>query len=206
MAIKQFKPTSPGRRGSSGFTFDEITKKKPEKRLLISKKKMSGRNAQGRVTVRHRGGGHKRFIRIIDFKRDKIGVPGKVAAIEYDPGRSARIALISYRDGDKRYIIAPVGLKVGEMIQSGPEAEVKVGNALPLMHMPNGTVIHNVELIPGRGGQIVRSAGASAQLMAKEGDYTLLRLPSGEMRRVLSRCVATVGPGRQRREQPHQAR
>jgi large subunit ribosomal protein L2 len=193
MAIKQFKPTSPGRRGSSGHSFDEITKKKPEKRLLIAKKRLSGRNSAGRVTVRHRGGGHKRFIRIIDFKRDKIGVPGKVAAIEYDPGRSARIALISYRDGDKRYIIAPVGLKVGEMIMSGPEAEVKVGNALPLMHMPNGTVIHNVELIPGRGGQIVRSAGASAQLMAKEGDYTLLRLPSGEMRRVLSRCVATVG-------------
>jgi large subunit ribosomal protein L2 len=193
MAIKQYKATSPGRRGSSGFTFDEITKKKPEKRLLISKKKLSGRNSQGRVTVRHRGGGHKRFIRIIDFKRDKIGVPGKVVGIEYDPGRSSRIALISYRDGDKRYIIAPVGLKVGETVQSGPEAEVRVGNALPLMHMPNGTVIHNVELIPGRGGQIVRSAGTSAQLMAKEGDYTLLRLPSGEMRRVLSRCVATVG-------------
>ena len=193
MAIKQFKPTSPGRRGSSGFTFDEITKKKPEKRLLIAKKKMSGRNAHGRVTVRHRGGGHKRFIRIIDFKRDKIGVPGKVAAIEYDPGRTARIALIHYRDGDKRYIIAPVNLKVGEIIQSGPESEVKVGNAMPLQNMPNGTVIHNVELTPGRGAQIVRGAGTSAQVMAKEGDYALLRLPSGEMRRVLSRCIATVG-------------
>ncbi len=193
MAIKQFKPTSPGRRGSSGFTFDEITKKKPEKRLLIAKKKMSGRNVHGRVTVRHRGGGHKRFIRIIDFKRDKIGVPGKVAAIEYDPGRTARIALIHYRDGDKRYIIAPVNLKVGEMIQSGPESEVKVGNAMPLQNMPNGTVIHNVELTPGRGAQIVRGAGTSAQVMAKEGDYALLRLPSGEMRRVLSRCIATVG-------------
>lgn len=193
MAIKQFKPTSPGRRGSSGFTFDEITKKKPEKRLLISKKKLSGRNVHGRVTVRHRGGGHKRFIRIIDFKRDKIGVPGKVAAIEYDPGRTARIALIHYRDGDKRYIIAPVNLKVGEIIQSGPESEVKTGNAMPLQNMPNGTVVHNVELTPGRGGQIVRGAGTSAQVMAKEGDYALLRLPSGEMRRVLSRCIATVG-------------
>jgi large subunit ribosomal protein L2 len=193
MAIKQFKPTSPGRRGSSGFTFDEITKKKPEKSLVVSKKRSAGRNAQGRITVRHRGGGNKRRIRIIDFKRDKVGVPGKVQAIEYDPGRSARIALVAYRDGEKRYIIAPVGLKVGDVVEAGPEAEVKVGNALPLQNMPNGTVIHNIELTPGRGGQIVRSAGASAQLMAKEGDYTLLRLPSGEMRRVLSRCMATVG-------------
>jgi large subunit ribosomal protein L2 len=193
MAIKQFKPTSPGRRGMSGFSFEEITKKKPEKSLLITKKRSAGRNAQGRVTVRHRGGGSKRHIRIIDFKRDKVGVPGRVAAIEYDPGRSARIALIFYRDGDKRYILAPVGLKVGDMVEAGPQAEVKVGNALPLQHMPNGTVIHNIELTPGRGGQIVRSAGASAQLMAKEGDYTLLRLPSGEMRRVLTACTATVG-------------
>jgi large subunit ribosomal protein L2 len=193
MAIKQFKPTSPGRRGMSGFTFDEITKKKPEKSLLATRKKMSGRNAQGRITVRHRGGGSKRRIRIIDFKRDKVGVPGKVASIEYDPGRTARIALINYRDGEKRYIISPLGLKVGDTIQSGPDAEVKTGNTLPLQNMPNGTVIHNIELTPGRGGQIVRSAGGSAQLMAKEGDYTLLRLPSGEMRRVLSRCMATVG-------------
>ncbi|HET6616126.1 MAG TPA: 50S ribosomal protein L2 [Dehalococcoidia bacterium] len=193
MAIKQFKPTSPGRRGMSGFTFDEITKKKPEKSLLTTRKRMSGRNAQGRITVRHRGGGPKRRIRIIDFKRDKTGVPGKVASIEYDPGRTARIALINYRDGEKRYIIAPVGLKVGDMVQSGPDAEVKTGNTLPLQNMPNGTVIHNIELTPGRGGQIVRSAGGSAQLMAKEGEYTLLRLPSGEMRRVLSRCMATVG-------------
>jgi large subunit ribosomal protein L2 len=193
MAVKQFKPTSPGRRGMSGFTFDEITKKKPEKSLLATKKNSAGRNTQGRITVRHRGGGSKRRIRIVDFKRDKTGVPGRVAAIEYDPGRSARIALINYRDGEKRYIIAPVGLKVGDAIESGPEAEVKVGNALPLQNMPNGTVIHNIELTPGRGGQIVRSAGGSAQLMAKEGDYTLLRLPSGEMRRVLSRCQATVG-------------
>jgi large subunit ribosomal protein L2 len=193
MAVKQFKPTSPGRRGMSGFTFDEITKKKPEKSLLAAKKKMAGRNGQGRITVRHRGGGHKRRIRIIDFKRDKAGVPGRVAAIEYDPGRSARIALIAYRDGEKRYIIAPVGLKVGDTVESGPEAEVKPGNTLPLQNMPNGTMIHNIELTPGRGGQIVRSAGAAAQLMAKEGEYTLVRLPSGEMRRVLSACRATVG-------------
>jgi large subunit ribosomal protein L2 len=193
MAIKQFKPTSPGRRGMSGFTFDEITRSKPEKSLLVSKKKSAGRNSRGTVTVRHRGGGHKRRIRIVDFKRDKTGVPGKVASIEYDPGRTARIALVNYRDGEKRYILAPVGLKVGEIIESGPEAEVKVGNALPLQNMPNGTVIHNIELSPGRGGQIVRGAGGSAQLMAKEGEYTLVRLPSGEMRRVLSRCMATVG-------------
>jgi len=193
MAVKQFKPTSPGRRGMTGFTFDEITKKKPEKSLIATRKKMAGRNAQGRITVRHRGGGSKRRIRIVDFKRDKTGVPGRVAAIEYDPGRSARLALIFYRDGDKRYILAPVGLKVGDAVQAGPDAEVRVGNALPLAQMPNGTVIHNIELTPGRGGQIVRSAGGSAQLMAKEGDYTLLRLPSGEMRRVLSNCVATVG-------------
>ncbi len=193
MAIKQFKPTSPGRRGMSGFTFDEITKSTPEKSLLATRKKTAGRNFQGKITVRHRGGGSKRRIRIIDFKRDKTGVPGRVAAIEYDPGRTSRIALIFYRDGEKRYIIAPVGLKVDDMIQSGPEAEVKTGNALPLQNMPNGTVIHNIELTPGRGGQIVRSAGGSAQLMAKEGEYTLLRLPSGEMRRVLSRCLATVG-------------
>jgi large subunit ribosomal protein L2 len=193
MAIKQFKPTSPGRRGMSGFTFDEITKTKPEKSLLATRKKTAGRNAQGRITVRHRGGGSKRRIRIVDFRRDKTGVPGRVAAIEYDPGRTSRLALVFYRDGEKRYILAPNGLKVGDMIEAGPEAEVKLGNALPLQNMPNGTVIHNIELTPGRGGQIVRSAGASAQLMAKEGEYTLLRLPSGEMRRVLSRCVATVG-------------
>jgi large subunit ribosomal protein L2 len=193
MAVKQFKPTSPGRRGSSGFSFEEITKSTPEKSLLKTRKRMSGRNNQGKITVRHRGGGPKRRVRIVDFKRDKTGVPGRIAAIEYDPGRSARIALVFYRDGEKRYIVAPVGLKVGDMIASGPEAEVKTGNTLPLQNIPNGTVIHNIELTPGRGAQIVRSAGASAQLMAKEGDYTLLRLPSGEMRRVLSRCQATVG-------------
>jgi large subunit ribosomal protein L2 len=193
MAVKQFKPTSPGRRGMSGFTFDEITKSKPEKSLITTRKKMAGRNAHGRITVRHRGGGSKRRVRMIDFKRDKTGVPGRVAAIEYDPGRSARIALVFYRDGEKRYIIAPVGLKVGDHVQAGPDAEVKPGNALPLQNMPNGTVIHNIELVPGKGGQIVRSAGASAQLMAKEGDYVMVRLPSGETRRVLARCAATVG-------------
>jgi len=193
MAIRQFKPTSPGRRGMSGFTFDEITKSRPEKSLVKTVKKSAGRNSQGRITVRHRGGGNKRRVRIIDFKRDKFGVPGKVAAIEYDPGRTSRIALIHYVDGDKRYILAPVGLKVGDMIESGPNAEIKPGNALPLQNMPNGTIIHNIEMTPGRGGQIVRSAGGSAQLMAKEGEYTLIRLPSGENRRVLSRCMATVG-------------
>ncbi len=193
MAIKQFKPTSPGRRGMTGFSFDEITKSKPEKSLLATRKKTAGRNAQGRITVRHRGGGSKRRIRIIDFKRDKIGIPGRVVAVEYDPGRSARIALVAYRDGEKRYILAPVGLKVNDNVQAGPDADVRVGNALALQNMPNGTVIHNIEMTPGRGGQIVRSAGASAQLMAKEGEYCLLRLPSGEMRRVLSRCMATVG-------------
>jgi large subunit ribosomal protein L2 len=193
MAIKQFKPTSPGRRGMTGFTFDEITKSKPEKSLIATRKRMAGRNAQGKITVRHRGGGSKRRIRLVDFKRDKTGVPGRVAAIEYDPGRSSRIALVFYRDGEKRYIIAPVGLRVGDTVQSGPEAEIRPGNALPLRNMPNGTVIHNIELTPGRGGQVVRSAGSSAQLMAKEGEYTLVRLPSGENRRVLSQCQATVG-------------
>jgi large subunit ribosomal protein L2 len=193
MAVKQFKPTSPGRRGSSGFSFEEITKKTPEKSLLATRKRMSGRNNQGKITVRHRGGGPKRRIRIVDFKRDKAGVPGRVAAIEYDPGRSARIALIFYKDGEKRYIIAPVGLKVNDEIVAAADAEVKVGNTLPLQNMPNGTVIHNIELTPPRGGHLARGAGSSAHLQAKEGEYTLLRLPSGEMRRVLSNCRATVG-------------
>ncbi len=193
MPVKQFKPTSPGRRGMSGYTFEEITKSEPERSLLAPKKQRAGRNAQGRITVRQRGGGHKRQLRIIDFKRDKNGVPGKVVSLEYDPNRSARIALVQYRDGDKRYILAPTGLKVGDPVQAGPEAEIRPGNALPLQSIPPGTTVHNIELTPGRGGQIVRSAGAGAQLMAKEAGYTLLRLPSGEMRRVLSRCIATVG-------------
>jgi large subunit ribosomal protein L2 len=193
MAIKQYKPTSAGRRGASGHTFDEITKKKPEKSLTTTKKEHAGRNNRGKVTVRHRGGGHRRKLRIIDFKRDKTGVPGTVVSIEYDPNRTSRIALISYRDGDKRYILAPAGLQVGQAIQAGPGADIKIGNALPLRNMPSGTQVHNIELIPGRGGQIVRSAGSSAQLMAKEEKYCLLRLPSGEMRRVPADCMATVG-------------
>ena len=193
MPIRQFKPTSPSRRNASGYMFTEITKSKPEKSLTTTKKRASGRNNQGKITVRHRGGGSKRKIRIIDFKRDKTGVPGKVAAIEYDPGRTARIALIFYRDGEKRYILAPTGLEVGAMIQSGPQSDIRIGNALPLRNMPSGTVVHNVELLVGRGGQIVRSAGASAQLMAKEEKFCLMRLPSGEMRRVPADCMATVG-------------
>ena len=193
MGLKIHRPTSPGRRGMSGSTFEEITKGKPEKSLLLPLKKRAGRNSQGRITVRHRGGGAKRRLRIIDFKRDKIDVPGRVAAIEYDPNRSARIALINYADGEKRYILAPVGLSVGDVIKSGSDAEVKPGNTLPLKLIPSGTLIHNIELESGRGGQLVRSAGAAAQLMAKEGEYALVRLPSSEMRRIRSECLATIG-------------
>ena len=193
MPLKLYRPTSPGRRGMSGSTFEEITKSKPEKSLLVPLRKRGGRNNQGRMTVRHRGGGAKRQIRIIDFKRDKLGVPGRVAAIEYDPNRSANIALIYYVDGEKRYILAPLGLSVGEMIKSGDGAEIKPGNALPMRAIPSGTMLHNIEMEKGRGGKMVRSAGAAAQLMAKEGKYVLLRLPSGEMRRVGSECMATIG-------------
>jgi large subunit ribosomal protein L2 len=193
VAIKVYRPTSPGRRSMSGYTFDEITKSKPEKSLLLAKKSKAGRNFRGKVTVRHRGGGEKRQLRIIDFKRDKIDIPGRVAAIEYDPNRSARIALIYYADGEKRYILAPVGLNVDDKIMSGPNAEIKPGNAMPMRAMPAGIEIHNIELTKGRGGQVVRSAGASAQLMVKEGDYVLLRMPSGEIRRVRSECMATIG-------------
>ena len=193
MGIKQYKPTSPGRRGATGQTFEEITKHKPEKALTVPLKRKAGRNVQGRLTVRHRGGGAKRQLRIIDFKRNNFGVPGKVAAIEYDPNRSARIALIHFADGDKRYILWPVGLKVGDTVMSGAEAEIRPGNALPMKNIPLGTAVHNVELYLKRGGQMVRSAGSSAQLLAKEGDYVLLRLPSGEVRRVLADCVATIG-------------
>ncbi len=193
MAIKKFKPTSPGRRFVTVSAFDEITKTEPEKSLLVPLKKRAGRNAQGRITVRHRGGGHKRLYRIIDFKRDKDGIPAKVAAVEYDPNRSARIALLHYADGEKRYIIAPNGLTVGMTVESGPNADIKVGNALPLANIPVGTMVHNVELHPGHGAQLVRSAGASAQLMAKEGKYATLRMPSGEMRMILQTCRATVG-------------
>ena len=193
MALKVYRPTSPGRRGMTGSTFEELTKEKPEKSLLQPLRKRAGRNNQGRITVRHQGGGAKRRIRIIDFKRDKLGVPGRVAAIEYDPNRSANIALIYYADGDKRYILAPLELKVGDVIKVGEDAELKPGNTLPLKLMPNGTLIHNIEMEKGRGGKLVRSAGAAAQLMAKEGDYALIRLPSGEMRRIRSECMATVG-------------
>jgi large subunit ribosomal protein L2 len=177
----------------SGYTFDEITKSKPEKSLIIAKKSKAGRNFRGVVTVRHRGGGEKRNLRIIDFKRDKLDIPGKVAAVEYDPNRTARIALIHYLDGEKRYIIAPIGLKVGDTIMAGNNAEIKPGNSMPMKNMPTGIEIHNIEVQKGRGGQLVRSAGGSAQLMVKEGDYVLIRLPSGEIRRILAECIATVG-------------
>ena len=193
MALKVYRPTSPGRRGMSGSTFEEITKSKPEKSLVKPLKKKGGRNNQGRMTVRHRGGGAKRRLRVIDFKRDKIGVPGKVEAIEYDPNRSANIALIYYVDGEKRYILAPLGLRVGDTVKSGTGAEIKPGNTLPLRLIPSGTMVHNIEMEKGRGGQMVRSAGAAAQLMAKEGKYVLVRLPSSEMRRIRSDCMATVG-------------
>jgi large subunit ribosomal protein L2 len=193
MGVRRYKPTSAGRRNMSVSTFEEITKKKPEKRLLAPLRKSGGRNSYGRITTRHRGGGHKRNYRIIDFKRNKIGIPARVAAIEYDPNRSARIALLNYADGEKRYILAPVGLNVGDTLMSGPEAEIRVGNALPLRVIPLGTQIHNIELQLGRGGVMVRSAGASAQLMAKEGNYATLRMPSGEMRLVHIECMATIG-------------
>ncbi|MDO5714065.1 MAG: 50S ribosomal protein L2 [Tissierellia bacterium] len=193
MAIKGFKPTTPARREMTVSTFEEITKSTPEKSLVVTLNKHSGRNGQGRITSRHRGGGAKKKYRIIDFKRNKDGIEGRVAAIEYDPNRTAFIALINYADGEKRYILAPNGLKVGDVIESGVDADIKLGNALPLRFIPVGTTIHNVELIPGRGGQMVRSAGTEAQLMAKEGKYAQLRLPSGEYRRVNIECRATIG-------------
>ena len=193
MAIKVYKPTSPGRRDMSGFTFEEITRSKPEKSLLAPMRKRAGRNHRGKITVRHRGGGHKQRYRTIDFKRDKLGIPARVASIEYDPNRSARIALLFYADGEKRYIIAPQSLKVDDRTMSGPEADIRVGNALPLAKIPLGTMIHNIELQPGRGGQLVRAAGTSAQLMAREGKYAHIRLPSGEVRLISVRCMATIG-------------
>ncbi|MGE5417913.1 MAG: 50S ribosomal protein L2 [Acidobacteriota bacterium] len=193
MPIKSFKPTTPSRRQMTVLTFEELTKKAPEKSLTAPLFQKAGRNAYGRVTVRHQGGGHKRRYRIIDFKRQKDGVPAKVAAIEYDPNRSANIALLHYKDGDKRYILAPNGLKVGDTVMNGPEADIKVGNTLALKNIPVGSVIHNIELRPGKGGQIVRSAGTSAQLMAKEGDYAHVRLPSTEVRLIHINCRATIG-------------
>jgi len=193
MGLKRFKPYTPGRRFMIISDFSDITKSEPEKSLLKPLKKTGGRNHHGRVTVRHIGGGHKRRYRIIDFKRDKFDIPAKVLAIEYDPNRSARIALLMYVDGERRYILAPKGLQVGDTVMSGPNAEIKVGNALPLEKIPDGTIIHNIELKPGKGGQLARSAGTYAQLMAKEGSYALLRLPSGELRRVHVKCLATIG-------------
>lgn len=193
MPIKAYNPTSPGRRGMTGYTFDEITKSTPEKSLTEPMRKKGGRNNLGRVTVRHRGGGHRRRYRIIDFKRNKFDCKATVIAIEYDPNRTARIALLQYEDGEKRYIIAPIGLKVGDMIGNGAMAELRPGNALALTEIPVGTMIHNIELQPGKGGQLVRAAGTSAQLLAKEGIYAIVRLPSGEMRMVHERCMATIG-------------
>jgi len=193
LALKTFRPTSPGRRGMVKISFDDITKTVPEKALLIPQKKKAGRNSRGVITVRHRGGGAKRRTRIIDFKRDKLGVPGKVAAIEYDPGRTARIALIFYADGEKRYMLCPLGVGVGDTIQAGGNAEVKPGNNLPLGLIPAGTTVHNLEFEPNKGGQIVRSAGTSAQILGREDKYTMVRLPSGEVRRFINECRATIG-------------
>ncbi|MGQ9833510.1 MAG: 50S ribosomal protein L2 [Candidatus Villigracilaceae bacterium] len=193
MAVKKYKPTTPGQRGMTGHTFEEITKSTPERSLLVPLRKSGGRNAYGRVTVRHRGGGNRRFIRLVDFKRDKRDIPAKVAAIEYDPNRTARLALLHYADGEKRYIVAPMDLKVGDTVMAGAKAEIRPGNSLPIANIPVGTMVHNIELRPGKGGQLVRSAGASAQLLAKEGDFAQVRLPSGEVRLVHQVCYATIG-------------
>ncbi|MER2191790.1 MAG: 50S ribosomal protein L2 [Solibacillus sp.] len=193
MAIKKYKPTSNGRRNMTSSDFAEITTNKPEKSLLAPTKRKAGRNNQGKITVRHHGGGHKKQYRVIDFKRLKDGIPGRVATIEYDPNRSANIALINYADGEKRYILAPKGLEVGQTIVSGPEADIKVGNALPLANIPMGTTIHNIEMKPGKGGQLVRSAGTSAQVLGREGKYIIVRLQSGEVRLILATCRATIG-------------
>ena len=193
MAIKVYNPTTPSRRGMTGHSFEEITRSKPEKALLAPLKEKAGRNFRGKITVRHRGGGHKRRYRVIDFRRDKFGVPGRIESIEYDPNRSARIALVVYADGERRYIIAPEGLSVGDSVMSGPDAEIRVGNALPISQIPLGTMVHNVELYKGRGGQLVRSAGTATQILAKEGSYAQLRLPSGEVRLVHADCLATIG-------------
>lgn len=193
MAVKKYKPITPGTRGMTGYTFEEITKTTPERSLLTPKKNRGGRNAHGRVTVRHRGGGARRFIRLVDFKREKHGIPARVAAIEYDPNRTARLALLFYTDGEKRYIIAPLDLKVGETLMSGPSAEIRSGNALPISNIPVGTMIHNIEVKEGKGAQLVRSAGGAAQLLAKEGDVAQIRMPSGEVRLIHQVCYATIG-------------
>lgn len=193
MAIKVYKPITPGQRNMTGYSFEEITKTRPERSLLVLRTKHSGRNMYGRITVRHQGGGNRRFIRLVDFKRNKIDIPARVAAIEYDPNRTARLALLVFADGEKRYIVAPVGLKVGDTVVSGRNADIRPGNTLPISSIPVGTMIHNIELKEGRGGQLVRSAGTAAQLLAKEGDYAQVRLPSGEVRLVRQACIATIG-------------
>jgi large subunit ribosomal protein L2 len=193
MAVKKYKPVTPGRRGMTGHTFEEITKSTPESSLLVPQRKRGGRNLYGRITVRHRGGGHRRHLRIVDFKRDKRDIPARVAAIEYDPNRTARLALLHYADGEKRYIISPLNLKVDDVVMAGPTAEIRPGNSLPISNIPIGTLIHNIELKEGRGGQLVRSAGTSAQLMAKEGEFAHVRLPSGEVRLIRQKCYATIG-------------
>ena len=193
MAVKKYKPTTPGQRGMTGYTFEEITKSTPERSLTVSLGRHGGRNSYGRVTVRHRGGGNQRLVRIVDFKREKRGIPAKVAAIEYDPNRTARLALLYYADGEKRYILAPLDLKVGDMLMAGPNAEIRVGNCLPIASIPVGTLIHNIEIKEGRGGQIVRTAGGAAQLLGKEGDFAQIRLPSGEVRLIRQVCYATIG-------------
>ena len=193
MAIKIYKPVTPSLRGMTGYTFEEITKSTPERSLLITRRRFAGRNSYGRITVRHRGGGNRQFVRIVDFKRNKLNVPARVSAIEYDPIRTARLALLAYADGEKRYIVAPLGLKVGDTVISGPTVEIRPGNCMPLSNIPVGTLIHNVELYEGKGGQLVRSAGAAAQLLAKEGEYAQVRLPSGEVRLIRQVCYATIG-------------
>lgn len=193
MAIKVYKPTTPSRRNMTGYSFEEITKDTPERSLIVLRKAHAGRNNNGRITVRHQGGGQRQYIRLVDFKRNKIGIPAKVSAIEYDPNRTARLALLVYADGEKRYIIAPVGLKVDDSVMTGPESEIRPGNSLPIANIPVGTMVHNIELSQGRGGQLVRSAGTSAQLLAKEGDYAQIRMPSGEVRLIRQVCYATIG-------------
>lgn len=193
MAVKKYKPVTPGMRDRTGYTFEEITKSKPERSLVVPRRSRGGRNAYGRVTVRHRGGGHRRKIRLVDFKRNKRGIPARVAAIEYDPNRTARLALLNYVDGEKRYIIAPIGLQVDDIVVAGADVDVRPGNSMPISHIPTGTMIHNIELQPGRGGQLVRSAGTAAQLLAKEGSYAHVRLPSGEIRLIHRDCYATIG-------------
>lgn len=193
MAVKKYKPVTPGQRGMTGYSFEEITKSEPERSLIIAPSRHGGRNVYGRITVRHQGGGHRRFIRIIDFKRDKLNIPAKVAAIEYDPNRTARLALLHYADGEKRYIIAPLGVKVGDTLISGANAEIRAGNCLPIANIPIGTLVHNVEIKEGRGAQLVRSAGGAAQLLAKEGDFAQIRMPSGEVRMIRQKCYATIG-------------